>query len=77
MAILRFKNITKMDNKQVEEKLKELRFTLTRAYVTANKSNAQTKEIKRAIARLLTYSNSKKLDSPLSKSVKEELKPKK
>ena len=58
MAILRFKEIKKMDVKSREEKLKELKFELTRSNVTANKANAKTKEIKRAIARLLTFNKS-------------------
>ncbi len=61
MTLLRYKDIEKMSDKDLEEKLKDLKFSLTKAYVTANKSNAKTKEIKRAIARLITYFNSKKL----------------
>lgn len=56
MALLKFKNIKKMDKAQIEEKLKELKLELIRANVTANKANAKPKEIKRAISRLLTYS---------------------
>ncbi len=55
MTILKYKDIKKMDNKEREAKLKELRFSLTKSNVTANKANAKTKEIKRAIARLLTF----------------------
>lgn len=44
-----------MNQKQIGEKLKELKFELIRANVTANKSSAKTKEIKRAIARLITF----------------------
>lgn len=58
MAILKFKEIRKMDVKSREEKLKELKFELTKSNVTANKANAKTKEIKRAIARLLTFNKS-------------------
>ncbi len=62
MAILRFKDVKKMDNKQAEDKLKDLEFELIKANVTANKANAKPKEIKRAIARLKTYIfNSKEL----------------
>ena len=43
-----------------EEKLRELRFELIKANVTANKAGAQTKGIKRAIARLLTFSTADK-----------------
>lgn len=58
MALLRAGDIAKMALKEREEKLKELRFELVKASVTANKSNAKTKEIKRAISRLMTFSKS-------------------
>ena len=60
MALLRTKDIAKMAQKDREEKMKELKMELIRAGVTANKSNAKTKEIKRAISRLITLSNSTK-----------------
>ena len=56
MALLKIGEIKKMSKKDREEKLKELRFALIKGSVTANKANAKTKEIKRAIARLLTFS---------------------
>ena len=57
MVNLKFKEIIKMSKNEMNEKLKELRFELIKANVTANKTNAKTKEIKRAIARLMTYFN--------------------
>jgi ribosomal protein L29 len=60
MALLRAKDIAKMPVKDREEKLKELRMELVRAGVTANKASAKTKEIKRAISRLITFNNSVK-----------------
>ena len=66
MALLRFKDISKMAEKDRAEKLKDLKLELVKAGVTANKANAKTKEIKRAISRLITF----------SKSAKEELKKK-
>ena len=60
MALLRAKDVAKMAQKEREEKLKELKMELIRAGVTANKSNAKTKEIKRAISRLITFSKSAK-----------------
>lgn len=69
MAILKSKDICKMDRKEIESKLKDLRMELIKANVSANKTNAKTKEIKRAIARLKTYT--------FNKSPEEELKPKK
>lgn len=59
MAILKSKDIAKMADKERGEKLKELRFELVKSGVTANRTNAKTKEIKRAISRLLTFSSMK------------------
>ena len=55
MAILKAKDIKNMNKKTREEKLKDLKMELVKANVAANKTKAKTKEIKRAIARLLTY----------------------
>ena len=68
MAILKSKEVAKMDVKAREEKLKELRMEFVKAHVTANKSGAKTKEIKRAIARLLTFSAA---DAKAQKAVKQ------
>lgn len=59
MALLRMKDIDKMDTSERKEKLKELKMELIKANVTANKTNAKTKEIKRAISRLITFGKSK------------------
>jgi len=67
MSLIKAKEISKLGKKEIEEKVKELKLELIKANVTANKTNAKTKEIKRAIARLLTF----------NKSAKEELKTKK
>ena len=56
MALLKYKDVSKMDLKERESKMKDLKFELVKASVTANKQNAKTKEIKRAIARLFTFS---------------------
>lgn len=56
MSILKAKEIGKMGLQDRQEKLKELKFSLLRSNVAANKSSGKTKEIKKAIARLLTYS---------------------
>jgi len=80
MAILKSKDISKMDRKEIESKLKDLRMELIKANVSANKTNAKTKEIKRAISRLITFQNSTSKDvgdKDVSKSAKEELKTKK
>lgn len=60
MAILKFKEISKMEKKTLDDKLKDLKLELIKANVSANKTNAKTKEIKRAIARILTFTNQKK-----------------
>lgn len=61
MAILRQNVIAKMSQEERNQKLKELKFELVKANVTANKTNAKTKEIKRAISRILTFNNIEKL----------------
>jgi len=57
MAVLRAKDVAKMDEKERKKKLTELKMELIKASVAANKTNAKTKEIKKAIARLLTVNN--------------------
>jgi len=59
MALLRYKDIKKMDKKELESKLRDLRFELIKASVTSQKQNAKTKEIKKAISRILTFTISK------------------
>ena len=58
MAVLRYNELKKMDAKERTKKLQELKLELTKANVSANKTNAKTKEIKKAIARILTFNNS-------------------
>ncbi len=53
MTILRAKDAAKMESKERKEKLKELRLELVKTSA-ASKNKAKTKEIKKAIARLLT-----------------------
>lgn len=59
MAILKFKEIAKMEQPERNTKLKDLQFELIKAGVTANKASAKTKEIKRAISRLITFNKSR------------------
>ena len=54
MALLKIKDAVKMTEKERKEKLKDLKFELVKSNVTANKAGAKTKEIKRAISRLMT-----------------------
>lgn len=60
MAILRAKEIAKMSDSERSAKLKELKIELTKANVAAHKTNAKTKEIKRAVARIITFNTLKK-----------------
>lgn len=48
-----------MNDKERSDRLKDLRLELIRAQVTANKTNAKTKEIKKAISRIITFNKSK------------------
>lgn len=62
MTILKIKDIKAMPKEERSKKLNELKMELVKSAVTANKTNAKTKEIKRAISRLFTISNLQKLD---------------
>jgi ribosomal protein L29 len=61
MALLRAKDVAKMTDADKKTKLSELKMELIKANLAANKQNAKTKEIKRAISRLLTLSKHKNL----------------
>ncbi|MBU0761158.1 MAG: hypothetical protein KJ600_04405 [Nanoarchaeota archaeon] len=65
MAILKSKEIAKMTARERDSKLKDLKMELVRANVAANKTNAKTKEIKRAISRLNTFMKSEKFNKSL------------
>jgi ribosomal protein L29 len=55
MVILKSKDIRKMSQKEIEEKLKDLKMELIKSQVASNKGGKlKIKEIKRTIARLLT-----------------------
>jgi len=55
MALLRSKDVKSMTQKERTDKLESLKFELVKAHVSANKTNAKTKEIKKAIARIHTF----------------------
>ncbi len=59
MAILKTSDIKKMTQKEREDRLQQLKTEIVKANVSANKTSAKTKEIKRAIARLKTFSPAK------------------
>ena len=58
MTLLRMKEIKTMAQKEREEKLHNLKLELVKANVTANRTTAKTKEIKRAISRLISFNKS-------------------
>ncbi|MEK6855218.1 MAG: 50S ribosomal protein L29 [Nanoarchaeota archaeon] len=58
MAIIKSKEIRNMGENERNNRLNELKLELIKANVTANKSNAKTKEIKRAISRLIMFNKS-------------------
>lgn len=65
MSILKFKDAKKLSQTELKEKLQDLKLELVKANVTANKTKAKTKQIKIAIARILTLRSGKKLHSSL------------
>jgi ribosomal protein L29 len=60
MAVLRKGEIKKMDEKTRKDKLKELKMELIKSNVRAHKTNVKTKELKKAIARIITFNKSQK-----------------
>lgn len=60
MAILRNKDVIKMSKEDRTSKLKDLKLELIKANVTANKAKSKTKELKRAVARILTFNTASK-----------------
>ena len=57
MAVLKITDARKLSVKEQADKMKELKLELVKSGATNNKAKAKTKEIKRAIARLLTLHN--------------------
>ena len=61
MATLKIKNLSNMSKGDREKKLKELKLELVKSKVGASKTgSSKIKEIKKAIARILTLNNSVK-----------------
>jgi len=55
MAVLKYKDAAKLSKEEKEERLKELKIELIKKNTAANKaSKIKAKEIKKAIARILT-----------------------
>jgi len=56
MAILKSKDISKISKKEIEEKIKDLKIELIKNRISSGKGGKmKTREIKRTIARLLTF----------------------
>lgn len=56
MAILKSKDISKISQKEIEEKIKDLQMELIKNQISSGKGGKmKTREIKRTIARLLTF----------------------
>jgi len=73
MAVLRTKEIRKLGEKDIDKKLNELRLELTKeraniAIGASATSPGRIREIRRAIARILTVKNEAKRQSKKSKS---------
>ena len=61
MAILKAKDISKMSEKEINDKIKDLKLELVKNQITSGKGGKlKTNEIKRTIARLLTFNRQKK-----------------
>jgi len=69
MAILKYKDIEKMNEKERTSKLSDLKKELIKTKVTGAKAGTKIsiKEIKKAIAKLLTFENTQKGTSVPSK----------
>jgi len=55
MAILKAKDIAKMNIAEIDEKKKELNLELVKSKIATKKTGKGTREIKRTIARLMTF----------------------
>ncbi|MBU1129023.1 MAG: 50S ribosomal protein L29 [Nanoarchaeota archaeon] len=57
---MKFKEIIKMEEKDREKKLKDLKMELIKSQIdSAKKGNSKAKEIKKMIAQILTFNHSK------------------
>ncbi len=68
MTTLKFKDIQKMSKEEQGKKLKELKLELVKSQASASKTgSSKIKEIKKIIARILTFNTSKKQKEVLVK----------
>ena len=57
---MKFKEIAKMEEKEREKKLKDLKMELIKSQIdSTKKGNSKAKEIKKMIAQILTFNHSK------------------
>ena len=67
MAILKQKDISKMSKKEIQEKIKDLKTELIKERINSGKGGkSKTREIKKTIARLLTFN---RLNQPFKKGL--------
>lgn len=70
MAILKFNEIKKMNEKDIEVKLKDLKLELVKSRTSSSKTGgSKTKEIKKIIARLNTVKPQEKIKTSSKKEV--------
>ena len=69
MATLKIKSIKDMNEESREKKLKELRLELVKSKVNASKTgNSKSKELRKVIARILTFNTSEDKNRNMLKS---------
>ncbi|MDP1729249.1 MAG: 50S ribosomal protein L29 [archaeon] len=73
MAILKAKDVAKMQVKEINEKIEELRIELIKSRASGKKSGkSNVHEIKRTIARLLTFKKINEINKTEAKQSKKE-----
>ncbi len=66
MPSLKYKDIKKMNKEDIEKKLKELKLELVKSKVHTSKTgSSKIKEIKKMIAKILTFNKSNKTEDKL------------
>jgi ribosomal protein L29 len=61
MVVLRLKEISKMSEKERNEKIKDLKMELIKSHISSGKGGKlKTREMKKTIARLMTFNRLKK-----------------
>jgi len=60
MATLKMKDIQKMSKEERMKKMEEMKFELVKAKANPTKSGSRAKQVKRIIARIMTFNNQNK-----------------